>query len=988
LDATVNEDSAFVGVGSLSDPDSRSWSASVDYGDGSSLQTLSLNADRTFQLSHVYADNGTYTVKLTVTDSDQQSRTDTLTATVANVQPTLAVPGLQTVAEGAVLDLTQIGQFTDPGFTYAAASTSEAFTYSINWGDGTAPIAGNVTAVQQGGADVLTHGTFGGSHIYADNGNYTVIVTVTDDDAGADTKTFSVTVTNVAPTLTVAGNQAADEGSTLSITDIGVFTDPGFANALNTGGEVAETFTYTVDWGDGTTQATGAATIDQVGSPGTLTGGSFDGSHTYSLAGTYAVTVRVTDDDSGLDEQQFDIVVTAPAQSEQSESESASGRATSQGFAATLSQDSVPSVTVSRVAPTGDVAVATDNEPPTLWGPGNLTIDEGPFTMSDLGGFMDPDSTGPFRYSLDWGDGTAATTGTATIDLPGPPSAGSFDGSHVYGDDGLFDLSMAVTDEQGATSTEVFEVTVNNVAPQFENVVITTPISEGGTATLTGNIIDPGIGDPHVLVVTWGDGETNTYHYAAGTASFRETHQYSNNQPQDAPFVIHMELADDDEPDKPATADLSIVVKNLAPTVVDDIYTHVGGGALIIDAAHGVLVNDTDAGNDPLTVIEYGVPSTGTLEGHADGSFTYTPPSDDFSGIVRFTYKAMDSDGAVSANAATVTIDSALRGSISGFVRMPLMTCGFEPLSIGIPGVTITLTETTSQDVVKITTITGDDGSYRFGGLRVGAYTVTETQPAALLPGGSDTLQVVLSGDDAKTGVDFVEGPLRTQVVSLRNFLSSAPSLEAVLTPSNVRQLIARGEEQAGHATQAAAIRAGGSQTTVLVAGTSGDDSIRFIAGPTYHKVYVNDHSLIFVAAEVEAFKIDGGAGRDTAQLVGSTSADIVTLRPAPESSALQLPDYSLRGAAYVVTVEDVENVTAEGGGGYDRAYLFDSAGDDLLSLDGKSARLTPWAGDEFWIEAVDFDWVRAAGTAGGQDAKQLNGPIDFVLETEGNWTD
>jgi hypothetical protein len=89
-----------------------------------------------------------------------------------------------------------------------------------------------------------------------------------------------------------------------------------------------------------------------------------------------------------------------------------------------------------------------------------------------------------------------------------------------------------------------------------------------------------------------------------------------------------------------------------------------------------------------------------------------------------------------------------------------------------------------------------------------------------------------------------------------------------------------------------------------------------------------------------------------------------------------------------VVTVEDVENVTAEGGGGYDRAYLFDSAGDDLLSLDGKSARLTPWAGDEFWIEAVDFDWVRAAGTAGGQDAKQLNGPIDFVLETEGNWTD
>ena len=79
-----------------------------------------------------------------------------------------------------------------------------------------------------------------------------------------------------------------------------------------------------------------------------------------------------------------------------------------------------------------------------------------------------------------------------------------------------------------------------------------------------------------------------------------------------------------------------------------------------MDAAQGVLANDTDPGNDLLTVSEYGTPSAGTLVGQADGSFVYTPPSDDFSGIVRFTYKAMDSDGAVSANAATVTIDSAL----------------------------------------------------------------------------------------------------------------------------------------------------------------------------------------------------------------------------------------------------------------------------------------------------------------------------------------
>ena len=70
LDATVNEGSLFAGVGSLSDPDSQNWSASVNYGDGSGLETLSLNADRTFQLSHVYADNGVFPVTVTVTDRD------------------------------------------------------------------------------------------------------------------------------------------------------------------------------------------------------------------------------------------------------------------------------------------------------------------------------------------------------------------------------------------------------------------------------------------------------------------------------------------------------------------------------------------------------------------------------------------------------------------------------------------------------------------------------------------------------------------------------------------------------------------------------------------------------------------------------------------------------------------------------------------------------------------------------------------------------
>ena len=82
--------------------------------------------------------------------------------------------------------------------------------------------------LQQGGPDTLTHGTFGGSHVYADDGSYTVTVTVTDDDA-ADPKDILRDGHECRATLIVAGNQTANEGSTLTITDIGKFTDPGFA---------------------------------------------------------------------------------------------------------------------------------------------------------------------------------------------------------------------------------------------------------------------------------------------------------------------------------------------------------------------------------------------------------------------------------------------------------------------------------------------------------------------------------------------------------------------------------------------------------------------------------------------------------------------------------------------------------------------------------------------------------------------------------------
>ncbi|MHB0960242.1 MAG: PKD domain-containing protein [Pirellulaceae bacterium] len=945
-----------------------------DFGDGS-------NVTGTLTPTHVYADNGTYTVRLTVTDDEGLSHADTLTATIANVAPTLIVPGPQTTDEGSTLTLAQVGTFTDPGFSSTSAGTSETFTYSINWGDGTASSTGMATITQAGSAGAPTAGSFDGSHVYADDGIYTATVTVTDDDGGTTSETFQVTVNNVAPTLGVSGDQQVTAGIPLNITDIGVFTDPGFGNALNIGGEVAETFTYSINWGDGTEPVTGAAIIDQVGSAGVPTGGSWDGSHTYSQAGSYIATVRITDDNGGFEEQEFEVLVVA-----------ATAQGASEASASFEGSEFIPTQFAMSSSVLGPVALADDaaaeeepeNEPPILFGPGDLSIDEGLFTMIDLGVFFDFDSMGPFEYRIDWGDGTAVTTGTATIDLAGPPTDGSFDGSHVFLVEGVFDLALSVTDEQGGATTEVFEVTVNDVAASLENVAIDSPINEGGIATLTGDMVDPGVGDAHRLVVDWGDGNIETFEYEAGITSFELMHRYENNQADDAPYTVRVELTDADQASPPAIVDLSVIVRNVAPTAVNDIYVHIDGGVLTVDAAHGVLANDMDPGTDTLTAIEYSTPSTGTLVGNPDGSFSYTPPSDSFSGIVNFTYKAQDSDGAVSVTAATVTVDSALQGSITGVVRATRLhgTSG-----VGIPGVTVTLTEATSQDLVKITTLTGDDGSYRFGGLRAGTYTVTETSPEAFVAGGADSIQVVLAGNDAWTGIDFVEGWINPRLVSVRNFLASGSMFNESLAPSSIRQLVARGEERAGHFSQAAAIRVGGSQTTVFISGSEDADQIQFIAGANHHKVTLNDRlPFVFVASEVEAINIDGRGGNDTARLVGSASADVFRLRPVSEPSTLELPGYSMQSSAYRVTVAQVERVSAEGGGGYDRAFLFDSPGDDRLSYGDSTARLTFAGSDDLWVEAVDIDWVRASGAAGGQNSAQATSAIDFVLETEGPW--
>ncbi|MCP3906819.1 MAG: DUF11 domain-containing protein, partial [Oceanicoccus sp.] len=77
-----------------------------------------------------------------------------------------------------------------------------------------------------------------------------------------------------------------------------------------------------------------------------------------------------------------------------------------------------------------------------------------------------------------------------------------------------------------------------------------------------------------------------------------------------------------------------------APLTVADVYTAFINIPLNV-AAPGVLSNDSDPNNDPLTVFLISNPLSGSIQLNVNGGFVYTP-SLDFTGVETFTYRAID----------------------------------------------------------------------------------------------------------------------------------------------------------------------------------------------------------------------------------------------------------------------------------------------------------------------------------------------------------
>ena len=269
-DAGVDEGSSYtLNLAALVDPGVDTPAGySIDWGDGAvenftpaEYALLGGNAQ------HTYADGETggtsRTIEVSVTDEDGAFLAGSKTITVNNVAPTAVLSGIGSLNEGDTYTLHITG--SDP------AGLNDSLSYSIDWGDGSAPqllsaaellaLSGNVEHLFSDDEDGLVNAT-----------DRTIQVTVSDEDGGSSTSSKVVTVNNVAPTIVLSGDASVNEGSLYTL-NLGAVTDPG----------VDVVTQYIVDWGDGSASESFAATGDVT--------------HAFMAANNYTVSVNLVDED-------------------------------------------------------------------------------------------------------------------------------------------------------------------------------------------------------------------------------------------------------------------------------------------------------------------------------------------------------------------------------------------------------------------------------------------------------------------------------------------------------------------------------------------------------------------------------------------------------------------------------------------------------------------------------------------------------------------
>lgn len=315
--------------------------------------------------------------------------------TPAECLPSADAGGPYVTAEGTDVQLSAAG--STPG-TDASAGDLTTYAWDLDGDGGYDDATGPAVAFTAVGQD----------------GVQSIGLQVSDEWGLTDTDSTTVTVTNVAPTVTISPVAPIDEGGTVTVS--GVVTDPGWLDPL----------TATIDLDDGAGPRPLAGAVENVRPDATLT---FSVPYTYGDDGSFTVTVVGSDDDT-----------------------------------------STSAARVVVVANLDPVAQIDDSAAEVYGGQSAFVVEAGePLTVSVRG--TDPGSD-DLAFRWDWDDSTVTTT-TSLVNPPGidPPKSPSVqprdvtrDSTHAYADACLYQLEVEVADDDGGAGTDSAAVVITGTS--------------------------------------------------------------------------------------------------------------------------------------------------------------------------------------------------------------------------------------------------------------------------------------------------------------------------------------------------------------------------------------------------------------------------------------------------------------------------------------------------------------------------------------------